>query len=64
MKSSYLKLSNLYTPSISSNFVMKKYEELKIIYNDTDSVEDDVFHDLYIPFEAWMDAKAIEHIKT
>ena len=50
MKSSYLKLSNLYTPSMSSNFVLKKYEELKIIYNDTDSDEDAVFHDLYIPF--------------
>ena len=49
MKTAYSRLSNLYTPSLSVNLVMKKFNELEIIDSDSNSMEDAILDDLYRP---------------
>ena len=51
MENAYSRLSNIYTPSLSANFVMKKFNELETIDSDSNLEEDAILDDLYLPCE-------------
>ena len=47
MENAYSTLNSLYTPSLSANYVMKKFDELETIEYNSNSEEDATFDYLY-----------------
>ena len=50
MENAYSRLSNLYTPFLSANFVIKKFNELETIDSDSNLEQDAILDDLYLPY--------------
>ena len=49
MENVYSRFSNLYTPPLSTNFVIRKFNELETIEYNLNSEEDAILQNLYIP---------------